>query len=48
MRTAKIVVAGMFVVVMIWIAIAGGRWAQRQSQICEDSYQKAIDTLKEQ
>jgi len=36
----------MFVGMMIWIGTAAGRWAEKQSQVCEDSYQKAINTLR--
>lgn len=44
---SKFVVMAMFLILMIWIGVKAGRWAEAQSQACEDSYQKAINTLRD-
>jgi len=47
MRATSIaILAGMFITVMVILGIAGGRWANQQSEICEQQYQSAIDTLR--
>ena len=47
MRATSIaILAGMFITVMVIIGVAGGRWAHRQSEICEQQYQSVIDVIR--
>jgi len=44
---AKTILCGIFIVVMLWIAVAGVTWALKQSKICEQQYQDNINNMLE-
>lgn len=41
------ILAIIFVAMMAWVGIKAGRCLHKQSQICEQRYQQAIDRLME-